>query len=110
MHRHRWFCALLVLLAAFHEVRSDVGYAYVADQASYSGITGSTVSVQLYLVESVTQSGTDQTSLINRYFANADFSVTYSGISSIGLGVEQTGLSSGGVKSQILGPSIFTPA
>ncbi|HEX3314967.1 MAG TPA: PEP-CTERM sorting domain-containing protein [Gemmataceae bacterium] len=109
MHRLRPLCALLVLLAAVRDVGADVGYSYVADQASYSGITGSSVSVKLYLVESVTSGGSDQTSLINRYFTNADFSVTYSGIASVGLGVEQTGLSSGGASSQILGPSIFTP-
>ena len=110
MCRLRSLCALLLVLVAVPKVLADVGYSYVADQASYSGVIGSTVSVKLYLVESVTQSGADQTSLINRYFTNADFSVTYSGLSSVGLGVEQTGLTNGGTTSQILGPSIFTPS
>jgi hypothetical protein len=108
MCRLRWFCALLLFVIAVHEVKADIGYSYVADQASYSGLPGSTVSVKLYLVETVTPSGTNQTSLINRYFANSNFSITYSGVSSIGLGVEQTG-QSGSVRSQILGPSIFSP-
>jgi hypothetical protein len=109
MPRHRWFCALLFVLAAVRSACADVGYSYVADQANYTGVAGSIVTVKLYLVETVTQSGTNQTSLINRYFANSDFSVTYNGLSSVGIGVEQTGLSGGGVTSQILGPSIFTP-
>jgi hypothetical protein len=110
MHRLRSFCALVMIIAAADLARADVGYSYIADQASYSGIAGSLVTVKLYLVESVSQSGANQTSLINRYFATPDFSMTYSGLSSVGVGVEQTGLSNGGTTSQILGPSIFTPS
>ena len=109
MSRLRPLCALMLFLIAADVACADVGYSYVADQASYTGATGSMVTVKLYLVETVTQSGANQTSLINRYFANADYSVTYSGLASVGVGVEQTGLSGGGVTSQILGPSIFSP-
>ena len=110
MHRHRpLYVLLLLLFAVVREAHADVGFSYLADQSSYSGVNGSFVSVKLYLVETVTSNGSNQTSLINRYFANADFSISYSGVASIGVGVVQTGLSSGGANSQILGPSVFTP-
>jgi hypothetical protein len=87
----------------------DVTYSYIAGSTTYSNTSGSTVSVPIYLKESVTTTGSDQTSLINRYFAQG-FNNPYQGVSSIGVAVEEMSATDSANRSQILGGPIVTPS
>jgi PEP-CTERM motif len=109
MARHILVFALVLALYAVGPAHADVTYTYIAGASSYTGTSGSTVvSVPLYLQEMVTASGSDQTSLIDRVFAQTGFHNVYYGVSSIGVAVEQTA-QSGTTPAQIQGPVIVSP-
>jgi len=112
--RFRHFsCALILLFAATCHSFADVTYSYVAENSSYTGTPGQIVDVKLYLQENVTATSSGgrnaTTSIINMAFQTPDQSSAYTGVATVGLGVNQTGLSAGGTTSQIQGPSVFTP-
>jgi hypothetical protein len=64
MHLRHVIFGLALALAAAGRLRADVVYTYVTDQASYSAAPGSDVSVNIYLME--TLSG-GSTSIINAH-------------------------------------------
>jgi hypothetical protein len=110
MARHIFAFALVLALLAVGPAHADVMYNYVAGASSYTGVSGVTmVSVPIYLQETVTTTGTNQTSLIDRVFEQPGFQNVFYGVSSIGVAVEQTGQSGGVTPAQIQGPVIVTP-
>ena len=109
MARHISAIALVLTLLAVRPAHADVTYNYIAGASSYTGTSGVTVvSVPIYLQETVTATGTDQTSLIDRVFTQAAFTNAFTGISSVGVAVEQTA-QSGATPAQIQGPVVVTP-
>ena len=111
MFRHIFASSLVLFIVSVSQSFADVTYSYMTDSATYTGVPGTPISVQLYLQETITVSGTDITSLINRTFATDKFNSQnlYRGISSVGVAVEQTGLSAGGTPSIIGTDVIVTP-
>ena len=114
-------CALIMLFASIGLSRADVTFSYVAGNpdgsvgaadgtATWSGASGTVVSVPVYLLETVTQTntvGNAQTSIINMAFYKPPIApavnsvLQFNGVGSVGMSFVQSALSPGGVSSQI---------
>ena len=106
MFRQILAATLILFIVSVSPSFADVTYSYVTDATSYTGSPGTPVLVKLYLKETITASGTDTTSLINRTFATDKFNSQnlFTGLSSIGVAVEQTVVSPGATASRRSAP------